>query len=126
MAPMAVVSADLMQKFDVPVADTAAWNRAVWWAQHIKHNMDRVKGIPSLDPGPVARKRYLIEHMDDGIGTVMRTLKETGLAANTMVIFTSDNGGQLNVAARNEPLRDGKQSLEGATNRRLPNPADWQ
>jgi arylsulfatase A-like enzyme len=28
-----------------------------------------------------------------------------------MVIFTSDNGGQLDVGARNGPLRDGKQSV---------------
>ena len=37
----------------------------------------------------------LIEHMDDGIGKVMKTLAETDLDSNTLVIFTSDNGGQL-------------------------------
>ncbi|MDA1052752.1 MAG: sulfatase [Planctomycetota bacterium] len=53
----------------------------------------------------------LIEHMDDGIGRVMRTLEETGVAENTLVIFSSDNGGQLSVGANNGPLRDGKQSM---------------
>jgi len=53
----------------------------------------------------------LIEHMDSGIGRVMKTLRETELERNTLVIFTSDNGGQLNVGANNGALRDGKQSM---------------
>jgi arylsulfatase A-like enzyme len=53
----------------------------------------------------------LIEHMDAGIGRVLETLDETGLAANTLVVFTSDNGGQVNVGANNGPLRDGKGSV---------------
>ena len=58
-----------------------------------------------------AKQVALIEHMDDGIGQVMSALEETGLAENTLVIFTSDNGGDLNAAANNGPLRDGKQSM---------------
>jgi arylsulfatase A-like enzyme len=53
----------------------------------------------------------LIEHMDDGIGKVMACLDECGLSENTIVIFTSDNGGQLNIGADNAALRDGKQSM---------------
>jgi arylsulfatase A-like enzyme len=53
----------------------------------------------------------LIEHLDDGIGRVLATLEETGLAKNSLVIFTSDNGGQIEVGANNGPLRDGKQSM---------------
>lgn len=51
----------------------------------------------------------LIEHMDDGIGQVLRTLDETKLAANTMVCFSSDNGGILANGANNGPYRGGKQ-----------------
>ena len=66
----------------------------------------------------------LIEHMDDGIGQVIQTLRETGLDKNTLVIFTSDNGGQLNVGANNGMLRDGKQSMyEGGI--RVPTCAVW-
>ncbi len=32
--------------------------------------------------------------LDDGVGSVMRVLKATGLEKNTLVIFTSDNGGE--------------------------------
>lgn len=55
----------------------------------------------------------LIEHMDDGIGQVLKTIKDS-VADNgrpTVVIFSSDNGGQLSVGANNGPLRDGKQSV---------------
>lgn len=50
----------------------------------------------------------LIEHMDDGIGKVVAALKETKQYDNTLIIFTSDNGGQLNVGANNGPWRSGK------------------
>jgi arylsulfatase A-like enzyme len=53
----------------------------------------------------------LIEHMDDGVGRVLQTLEERGLRQNTLVVFTSDNGGQLSVGANNGQLRDGKQSV---------------
>lgn len=58
-----------------------------------------------------ARLVALIEHMDHGIGRVLETLQQTGQAEKTIVVFTSDNGGQLNVGADNGPLRDGKQSM---------------
>jgi arylsulfatase A-like enzyme len=69
-----------------------------------------LKRETGIDPAR-ARLVALIEHMDDGIGKVMETISKTGLAANTLVIFTSDNGGQLSVKANNGPLRDGKQSM---------------
>ncbi|GAB6185258.1 hypothetical protein JCM17478_07600 [Thermopirellula anaerolimosa] len=50
----------------------------------------------------------LIEHMDAGIGRVLNTLRELGLEEKTLVLFSSDNGGQLNVGASNGPYRDGK------------------
>ena len=66
----------------------------------------------------------LIEHMDHGIGKVMAALKENGFHDNTLVIFVSDNGGQLNVGARNGPLREGKGTVyEGGI--RVPAIASW-
>ena len=49
-----------------------------------------------------------IEHLDAGIGRVLNTLRELGLEEKTLVLFSSDNGGQLNVGAYNGPYRDGK------------------
>lgn len=53
----------------------------------------------------------LIEHMDDGVGKVLATLKEAGLDRDTLVIFTSDNGGQLDLGANNGPIRGTKGSM---------------
>jgi len=41
LAPMAVASADLCMDFDVPVGDTAALQKAVWWRHYLPHNIDR-------------------------------------------------------------------------------------
>jgi len=58
-----------------------------------------------------AKNVALIEHLDFNIGRVMETLKETGLDENTLVVFTSDNGGALPYAQSNGKLRGGKQDM---------------
>ncbi len=58
-----------------------------------------------------ARLVALIEHMDAGIGKVIEALNESGDADNTLIVFTSDNGGQSNVGANNGPLTGGKQQM---------------
>lgn len=66
----------------------------------------------------------LIEHMDDGIGRVLDRLEKTGQADNTLVVFTSDNGGVLGYGAQNGPWRSGKTHMyEGGL--RVPGIARW-
>ena len=53
----------------------------------------------------------LIEHVDEAIGTVMKTLKDLNLDKNTIVVFTSDNGGVTsgdNFSTNQMTLRGGK------------------
>ncbi len=53
----------------------------------------------------------LVESMDDAVGEVLKALDEMGLAENTVVIFTSDNGGVAagdSYSTSNLPLRAGK------------------
>lgn len=69
--------------------------------------LKREKGIDSKRAKLVA----FIEHMDDGIGKVVRALKDSGQYENTIIVFTSDNGGHIPSKANNGPLRDGKQSM---------------
>ncbi|XZE54972.1 sulfatase family protein [Planctomycetaceae bacterium SH139] len=57
-----------------------------------------------------AKNVAFVEHLDDRIGQVLSTLEATGLAENTLVAFTADNGGSLAHAQNNDPWRDGKQS----------------
>jgi arylsulfatase A-like enzyme len=52
----------------------------------------------------------MIESMDENAGKLLRRLDSTGLAANTVVIFTSDNGGWLPSTNTNLGLRAGKGS----------------
>ena len=52
----------------------------------------------------------MLENMDRNIGRVLDTLKALGLEEDTVVIFTSDNGG-LEDSAVQTPLREGKGTL---------------
>jgi arylsulfatase A-like enzyme len=75
--------------------------------------IDKVK---AREPGITdqrAKLVALIEHMDDGIGQVLLTVEEPTKNGGrpTIVLFSSDNGGQIEVGANNGPLRDGKQSV---------------
>ena len=78
---------------------------------------------PEVSPD---RAKYiaLVEHMDAGIGRVIKTLKDSGMYSNTLIFYTSDNGGALPVGAYNGPLRGGKQDMyEGGI--RVPACAVW-
>ena len=64
----------------------------------------------------------MIEHMDKCIGRILKALGRNGLAANTVVIFSSDNGGTG--SARNTPLSRAKgTTFEGGI--RVPAVARW-
>ena len=65
--------------------------------------------LPQLDEKR-ARAVALIEHLDENIGRVLRELQQSGLDRDTLLFFTSDNGGSLPHAQNNDPWRDGKQS----------------
>ena len=53
------------------------------------------------------RKAYcnLIVGIDDGIGKVVRTLEKNGMLENTVIFFSSDNGGVPFAGAFNYPFR---------------------
>lgn len=52
----------------------------------------------------------MLESIDDGIGMIMEKLNNLNLTEDTLVIFTSDNGGESNVTT-NGALRAGKSTL---------------
>lgn len=57
----------------------------------------------------------MLESVDDTVGRVRKTLEDLKLAEQTIVIFTSDNGGRVPTTS-NHPLRVGKGSCyEGGT-----------
>jgi arylsulfatase A-like enzyme len=85
-------------------------------AQEIKNNLFHLHG------GNIHTYQRMIHHMDEGIGKIMDSLKAQGLADNTLVVFTSDNGGER--FSDNWPLVGGKMDLtEGGI--RVPWIAHW-
>ena len=52
----------------------------------------------------------MLESIDDGVGLITQKLKELDLTQDTILIFSSDNGGETNVTS-NAPLRGGKSQL---------------
>ena len=63
---------------------------------------------PQLDSARAANVAF-IEHLDFNIGRITEYLKSNDMIDNTILCFTSDNGGALRFAQRNLPLRGGKQ-----------------
>lgn len=71
--------------------------------------MERRMPIRIVQDNPVYAG--LVEHMDDAVGVVLKALDSLGIADNTIVVFTSDNGGVASgdaFSTSNLPLRGGK------------------
>ena len=66
----------------------------------------------------------MVTHVDEGIGRLMDRLEEQGILEETIVIFSSDNGGSLGLGASNGDLRGSKgSSWEGGM--RVPGLISW-
>ncbi|NND32553.1 MAG: sulfatase-like hydrolase/transferase, partial [Saprospiraceae bacterium] len=52
----------------------------------------------------------MVQHMDENVGRVLAEIDALGLRQNTIVVFTSDNGGKHSVTS-NAPLRGAKHNL---------------
>ena len=50
----------------------------------------------------------MITFLDDSVGNVTAALKATGLWANTLLVYSPDNGGYLGSGGDDTPLRGGK------------------
>jgi arylsulfatase A-like enzyme len=91
-----------------------AYNAAHWPFQRPDHysvaaNNAAFQG--PADPTPATRQDYvaMLERADRGVGEILKVLEARGIAANTLVIFTNDNGGEW--LSRNAPLFHRKDTL---------------
>ncbi|MGI9242542.1 MAG: sulfatase-like hydrolase/transferase [Verrucomicrobiales bacterium] len=82
------------------------------------------------DPQRSPTYAAMVESMDDAVGTLLDTLDRLGIADQTIVIFFSDNGGNMydtvddTTPTSNAPLRGGKASMfEGGI--RVPMIVSW-
>ncbi|MFN3191291.1 MAG: sulfatase [Aureliella sp.] len=71
-----------------------------------------------------AKNVAFVEHLDANIGRVLQAVSELGIDEETLIIFSSDNGGSLPHAQSNGALKGGKQDhWEGGI--RVPTCAVW-
>lgn len=87
-------------------------------------------GHYTAQPFPKAAYAAMVSYLDAQVGEIIDTLHELGIAENTLVIFTSDNGSHseggyhYSMLDSNAPLRGGKRDLyEGGI--RVPTIAWW-
>ena len=76
---------------------SAHFNAPHWpWEgpQDEAHSREIGGNISDPQGAKLATYNKMVEAMDQQIGAVLRALDETGQADNTIVIFTSDNGGE--------------------------------
>ena len=94
-----------------------------WETRDDAHLAEQVKdNLFHLDGGNVETYRRMIHHMDEGIGALVAALRAQGLLEDTLIVFTSDNGGER--FSDNWPLVGGKMDLtEGGI--RVPWIAHW-
>ena len=97
-APEALVS-KYKDKFDAKYGEGEA--EKMYGSTNLRHEGDH------LDNPYIAA---MLERIDAGVGQIMKTLEETGLAKNTIIIFFSDNGGPGKYS-NNGYLRAGKSWL---------------
>ncbi|WP_442505628.1 sulfatase [Novipirellula sp. SH528] len=75
------------------------------------------KMIDPNDPQRSPTYAAMIESMDDAVGTLLDTLDRLKIAENTIIVFASDNGGNMynqvdgTTATSNSPLRGGKATM---------------
>jgi hypothetical protein len=96
------------------------------WPWETRDDAERAPTIKDnlfdLAAGNIHVYRRMIHHMDEGIGWIMDALRRTGQLDDTLVVFTSDNGGER--FSDNWPLVGGKMDLtEGGI--RVPWIAHW-
>ena len=92
------------------------------------HNLSKLGELDSLDVSQQVNK--MVEAVDSSVGSILDALRDQGLAQNTLVLFTSDNGGYLTYQggyhniSENGPLRGQKTDVyEGG--QRVPAIAWW-
>jgi arylsulfatase A-like enzyme len=65
-----------------------------WETREDEAEARRIEKIFHTDGGSVRTYGTMIRHMDEGIGQVLDALRAAGAEENTLVVFTSDNGGE--------------------------------
>lgn len=65
-----------------------------WEGPNDEAEAQRIKSLRHYDGGSLKTYMAMVQSMDLNIGRVMQALDAGGIADNTIVVFTSDNGGE--------------------------------
>ena len=65
-----------------------------WEGPDDEEEAHRLKGLGNFDAGTQATYAKMVTRMDFQVGRILKALDTNGIAKNTIVIFTSDNGGE--------------------------------
>ncbi len=100
---------DRSTRKDEPFFLFLAYNAPHFPIQPPKEWVEKVKKRePSMSEERVQAVAF-VEHTDEQIGRILKSLEDYDLADNTVVFFTSDNGGSSPHFQENDPWRGGKQ-----------------
>ncbi|MCK4922455.1 MAG: sulfatase-like hydrolase/transferase, partial [Bacteroidales bacterium] len=95
----------------------------VHWPMEAPHQDVNIFRKYKISPGRQLLMAML-KNLDDGVGEIVKNLKEKGLYENTIIFYLSDNGGAPNMLADNKPLKNYKNSAyEGG--HRVPFSVSW-
>jgi arylsulfatase A-like enzyme len=72
---------------------------------------DDLKAVQAIKD-PIRRQfAAMVKSLDDGVGRVLQSLKDSGRDKDTLVIFMADNGGDYKYGGSNKPFRGQKATL---------------
>ena len=65
-----------------------------WEGPDDEAEAQRLTGLGNFDAGTLATYAKMVRQMDLQVGRILKELDSAGIAKNTVVVFTSDNGGE--------------------------------
>lgn len=93
-----------------------------WEGPNDEAESKRIKALIHRDGGNLKVFASMVQSMDENVGKILKALSDKGLSDNTIVIFTSDNGGER--FSRTWPFSGMKNELlEGGL--RIPSIIKW-
>jgi arylsulfatase I/J len=87
----------------------------IFWAPHAPHGplqvpKQQLMKFQFIDFDKRQKYNSMVNYLDNNIGVVVTALKQAKLYENTLVVFSSDNGGPIMGPGNNYPLKGGKYS----------------
>ena len=117
----AIIARETNAFIEQAVQDSEPFLAVSWF--HTPHKPLNTPGNGDVDN--LAAYRFAMEDLDAAVGEIRAKVQELGIADNTILMFTSDNGPEDGQDYNNDGLRDNKRELfEGGV--RVPGIIEWQ